>query len=54
MTHKSGHTTDPNYDKLPWRTKMRYDNMVEGVKGGKGVNSANDDDSDTLRRAREK
>ena len=31
MTHKHGHATDPNYDKLPWKTKMRYD---EAMKGG--------------------
>ena len=32
MTHKPGHKTDPNYDKLPWKTKQRYDKMVEEVK----------------------
>ena len=23
--------TDPNYDKLPWKTKQRYDLMIEKV-----------------------
>jgi len=32
MTHEPGHKTDPNYDKLPWKTKQRYDKMVEGGK----------------------
>ena len=31
MTHKPGHKTDPNYDKLPWKTKQRYDLMIEKV-----------------------
>ena len=31
MTHKPGHATDPNYDKLPWKTKQRYDLMIEKV-----------------------
>ena len=32
MTHKPGHKTDPNYDKLPYETKKRYDLMIESTK----------------------
>ena len=32
MTHKPGHKTDPNYDKLPWKTKRRYDLMIQKMK----------------------
>ena len=30
MTHKPGHATNPHYDELPWKTKMRYDKVMEG------------------------
>ncbi len=35
MTHKPGHKTDPNYDKLPWKAKQRYDLMIETTKNKK-------------------
>ena len=29
MTHEPGHTTDPNYDKLHWKIKMGYDEVMQ-------------------------
>ena len=31
MTHKPGHATDPNYDKLHWKVKQSYDKMTNQV-----------------------
>ena len=31
MPSHYGKHTDPNYDKLPWKTKQRYDLMIEKV-----------------------
>mgnify|MGYP003136823745 CR=1 FL=1 len=32
MTHKPGHKTDPNYDKLPYEAKKRFDLMIESTR----------------------
>ena len=32
MTHKPGHKTDPNYAKLPYDAKQRYDLMLESTR----------------------